>query len=603
MKTLPSILLLLSLGASGCLSDQSPVVGGTPANRCDRDADCPDGACDLSQHRCLAATTVEVFFSVTPPSGVGTARGVAAVTRPRQVRGGDAVDLALGAPHVVYGVVTVPDDTAPDGTSPGRTIAATVEFSPTDTGAVTTPVRAVANASATDLINNDPAAWSARLTEGLYDVVVRPAAELAATVPPRFEHGFEVRDQGTFQRFDIAYPTAYTRWQGTVVDRAGRPLSGLSVRAVDPSRDNATVSTVVHTASAADNAPAGSFAIDLAPGAPDAWVLRVTSDTTSRGWLTVDLPREALARMAPSGRSLRIELPSDTGLPYVDGLRPSGLSPPSGPLAACVGCVEVRGTVEGPAGELRRPLRNASVTLRADVPLTNAEPGVSAWFECRVQTDDDGAFSAALIPGAYDVVIAPMDDSSANTVVRGFRVRDDVSEQSGQVFTAAARIPVEGRALTPLGEPVRAARVIAIPFHRAYVSHPCLADASARLAAPRANRVEGVTGSDGSYRLDLDPGLYRVLVEPASRSGYPSTLSAPLCVTTAVRDFDTALDAPAEVRGTLRDAEGAVAAGATVEGILRVREPGAPGVVLPIARATSDANGAYTLLLPSSAAR
>lgn len=600
MKALTTVLFLFALSTIGCLSDQSPVVGGTPANRCNRNSDCPDGTCDLSQHRCVSVTSVEVFFSATPPSGVGSARGVATVTRPREVHSGDRIDLALSAPRTVYGLVTVPSS---DMNSSGRAISATLEFSPSGTGGITAPVRALSSSDSFQTINDMPAAWSARLTEGLYDVVVRPAAELSAVVPPRFEQGFEVRHQGIFQRFIVAYPADYTRWEGTVVDRAGRPLTGFTVRAVDPARDNTPVSTVTHTALPTDNSPVGSFAIDLAPGAPDAWVLRFTSDTSSQGWLTVDLPHSALSRMSPSGRGLRIELPSDTGLPYLEGLRPSGLPAPTGPLTACVGCVDVRGSVERAGTSSPRSLVNAMVSLRSDITLSSTDLGVTAWFEARTQTGTDGMFTASLIPGTYNVVISPMDAQTAVTVVRNFRVRDDVTAQSGQVFTASPRISLDGRALTPQGEAVRAARVTAVPFSHAYVNHPCLADPVLQLAGPRANRADTVTQSDGSYHLDLDPGLYRLLIEPTDHSGYPTTLSVPVCVTARVSNFDTTLDAPAEIRGTLRDALGAPAPGADLEGIIRVREPGALGVVIPIARTTTDSNGAYTLLLPSTAAR
>lgn len=437
-----------------------------------------------------------------------------------------------------------------------------------------------------------PYSWTATLTDGLYDVVVRPASNLASRLPPRFERGFDVRSDALVQRFDIAYPRTFSRWSGVVRDRMGRPVTGLSVRAVDPSHDAMLVSTVSST----DGDPAhgvepGTFAVDLAPGAPESWALRLSSDARAGAWLNVEIPASARAAMPP--RDMRIELSSLAGLP-VD---PTALAPENG--APCNDCVEVVATVEGDAPGGARQLRNASVTFRSPVTFTGPE-GTRAWYECRATTDAQGALRAWLIPGDYDVIVSPPASAYTTSVTRGFRVRSDAGRQSGQIFNVRPRIAVEGRAVSPMGAAIANAHVTAIPFHDAYLSHACLNDPDLRLLAPRATPAETTTGADGAYHVDVDPGLYRILVEPAERSGFPATLGPPICVASRVSNYDVALDAPVEVRGTVRDAAGESAAGATVEAVVRQREPGAAGVVVRVARATSGADGAWTMLLPSS---
>lgn len=222
------------------------------------------------------------------------------------------------------------------------------------------------------------------------------------------------------------------------------------------------------------------------------------------------------------------------------------------------------------------------------------------WFECRVVTDAEGALQAWMIPGSYDVVVTPQDGEFANTVRHGFEVRSDTRAQAGQAFSVAQRAPFDGRVLTARGNAMRGAQVTAIPFQGAYVDHPCLHQPDHDVLVPRARSVQTTTLADGSYRLDVDPGLYRVLVEPLASSGFPSTLSAPVCVTGRVTGFDVTLDAPLEVSGTVRDAAQAHASHASVEAIVRVREAGAPGVVVRVARASADDDGHYTLRLPSS---
>lgn len=591
---------------SACLGDTS-LVGPGVQNECSTDRDCAGSRCDTAQHRCLANTRSEVFFSIAPASGRGSATGIPTLTQPMTIRSGETVNVALRAPHSVYGVVTVPadpagrDPTRPDQTLEPTLIPATVEFAPAGLPGVTSPVQAVAGTTAMTALQGDRAThtWSATLAEGLFDVIVRPASTLVATVPPRFERGFEVRADGFLQRFDIAYPATYSRWSGVVRDRAGHPLPGLTVRAVDLTRDAMVVSTVATTRG--DSATAGSFAIDLAPGAPEAWTLRITSATTTRGWLSMDVSRATLAAMDPTGHDLQVVLPSDTGLPYIDGLRPTGMPAMEGPLAACVGCVDVRASVEGQsANGATRALPGASVVLRTTLPTPPSMGDARIWFECRVVTDSEGALQAWMIPGSYDVIITPQDSEFANTVRHGFEVRSDARTQAGQAFSVAPRAPFDGRVLTARGNAMRGAQVTAIPFQDAYVDHPCLHQPDHEVLAPRARSAQTTTLSDGSYRLDLDPGLYRLLVEPLASSGFPSTLSVPVCVTVRVAYFDVTLDAPLEVSGTVTDAAQARAPRASVEAIVRVREAGAPGVVVRVARASADDNGRYTLRLPSS---
>lgn len=590
LERLAPLLILLTLAGSsaGCAND-SGVVGAV-TNRCARDADCADGVCDLAQHRCVATARPEVFFALAPARGGATPARFPTLTPPRTLRSGDVLDLRFRGARTLYGTVRAPTGEG-DAT---EVIAATVEFTPSGAAGVVSPIQAVGTAALRPSLTGEsgPFSWSATLTDGLYDVVVRPASNLASRIPPRFEAGFDVRSDAPVQRFDIAYPRTFSRWSGVVRDRMGNPVPGLTVRAVDPSRDAMVVSTVSSTdGDPARNIAPGTFAVDLAPGAPETWALRVSSDGRNGAWLNVEIP--ANARAAMDARDVRIELSSLAGLP-VD---PTA-APPSN-LAPCNDCVEVSATVEGggaPGGA--RPLRNASVTFRTPVTFTGPE-GSRAWYECRATTDAQGALRAWLIPGDYDVIVSPSASAYSASVVRGFRVRSGADRQSGQIFTARPRIAVEGRAVSPMGAAIANAHVTAIPFHDAYLSHACLNDPDLRLLAPRATSSETTTGSDGAYRVEVDPGLYRILVEPAERSGFPATLGPPICVASRVSNYDVALDPPVEVHGTVRDAAGEAAPGATVEAVVRLREPGAPGVAVRVARTTSGADGAWTMLVPS----
>jgi hypothetical protein len=592
------MLLGLLLAPAACL-EGNPVVGGS-VERCTADSECPGASCDRATQRCLSRARAEVFFAVTPATGRVSADAFPTLTRPRSILADESVDLALRAPRVVYGVVTVPAD----ADAAGRYIPATLEFTPSDLAGVSPPVQAVAGTMAIPNAtrDRDSFTWSATLTEGLFDVLVRPASTLAATVPPRFERGFEVRGGAVMQRFDIAYPTTYARWAGLIETAAGQPVAGFAVRAVDPAANNRVLSTVSSTAGDGTEGSGGRFACSMAPGAPEAWTLRLSADNGAGGGLMIDIPRAALVAAAPSGRDLRVVLPELTGLTHAAAARPvvPGAPPPYGP---CVDCVDVRASVEGldPDGQ-SRSMGGATVTLRAAMRPPVGIAAATSWYESRAVTEADGSFRAWLVPGDYDVVVTPAGEAFRSAVQHGFRVRSDVTEQAGQVFTLERRPSLAGRVLGRDGLAVRGARVTAVPYHDAAPTNPCLADPDLRALASRATTTETVTSTDGSYQVDLNPGLYRLLVEPAESSGFPVTLGAPVCVARRVSNFDTTLEAPVQVRGVVRDARGMPSPLATVEALVRLREGDAPGVVLRVARATADANGNYRLLIPASAA-
>ncbi len=592
-------IALLCLAAFGpaCLDDGSPVVGGR-VEVCNADTDCMAGAtCDRTTRRCVSRARTEVFFTVAPSAA--SANAYPTLTRPRSINVDERVNLTLRAPRTVYGVVTVPD-----ATPMGRYVPATLEFTPSDLGGVSTPVQAVAGTVPEYGLatNRDLATWSATLTEGLFDVVVRPASTLAATVPPRFERGFEVRAGSLTQRFDIAYPTSYARWEGVIEGDLGQRIPGFSVRAVDPSANNRVLSTVSSTAGDGTEGSAGRFACDMAPGGPDAWTLRLSSDDGMGAGVVIDIPRASLAAAAPSGRDLRVLLSDVTGLTHASAAHTvvPGAPMPNGP---CVGCVDVRASVEAAVVEgAGRPVRGATVTLRTALTPPTGIAGATAWYESRVQTEADGTFRAWLVPGDYDVTITPPGDTLRSSVQHGFRVRADATQQAGQVFALAPRPSLAGRVLGRDGLAVRNARVTAVPYHDAAPTNPCLDEPDLRALSSRATPGYAVTGADGGYQLDLNPGLYRLLIEPAESSGFPVTLGAPVCVARRVMDFDATLEAPVQVRGTVLDANGARAPGATVEALVRLREGDARGVVLRVARATTDERGEYLLLIPASAA-
>ena len=284
-------LLLTALLALGACDVQAPVVGPMGVNRCTSDAQCLDGVCDLATHRCVADARTEVFFRIVPPSSRG-GNAIATLTAPRTIHAGQSVDLTLRAWRTVYGTVVAPREGDPMSTP--TPVPATVLFSPADAPGVVPTLEAVSQTAALSPVGNDavPHTWALALSDGTFDVVVRPTLAFRASVPPRFEPRFDVRSGSPYQRFDIVYPATYARWSGVVLGRDGTPVSGLTVRAVDPLRNGLDVSTTVSTA-----ANTGAWSIAMAPGAPQEWSLRVSAEVNAHAGLVFEVKRAACARL------------------------------------------------------------------------------------------------------------------------------------------------------------------------------------------------------------------------------------------------------------------------------------------------------------------
>jgi hypothetical protein len=584
--TVCSVVMMLGALVSSCV-DSGPVVGSGGSNHCTRNEDCREGVCEVARRRCVSNQRTEVFFVVSPHAE--QSRDLIASFMPlRAVSTGEALDLTLRQRRTLYGSVLAP---VADSPTELRPVMSSVFFTPSDNPDDAALATVVSQEGTYPALNNDTMAytWTASLPSGRYDVLVRPSQSLQAVFPPRFERDVDVRPDSPFQRFDMHYPLMYARWSGVVRNRSGEPVSGLTVRAVDPEHNNIEVSTTVRTRELTSETP-GAFSLAMAPGAPASWNLRITSSVNAHAGFVMELSRQTCARLDNTGTNIEINLPTDLGLP-VPAVRAVD--------QRCTGCVRVTASVEGLTNGMRRTLRGASVTLRMPIMPTSSLPDARAWFEDRVQTDADGTFTTWLIPGAYEVLVTPQGETFANAIRRDFRVRDDAQTQSGQVFRLDPRIPVEGRVLTMNRESLRGARVQAVPFADAYQTYPCNEGLVPIALSRVANPVDTVTTADGSYRLDLDPGVYRLAVEPPPGSGFATTLSQVLCISSRTRALDIVMDSPVEVHGTVRNPSGSASPGSTVEAVLRVREAGARGVLVRVGRVQADGLGAYSIALPA----
>ncbi len=218
--------------------------------------------------------------------------------------------------------------------------------------------------------------------------------------------------------------------------------------------------------------------------------------------------------------------------------------------------------------------RIAGVLLRFQTALAGAVGGEFT-FRREVQSDTAGVAHVRLLPGTQGQVreytvaaIPPPNSPFAVRCVRSYSVApgSPTEVSVGRSIELEPRAELTGQVLSARGEAVGGVRITAI--RRADDLAFCPAD----LATPPATVT---TESDGSYRLWLDPGRYRIEYEPP-RSSAPLAVEDEVMVTTSTRR-QVALPLGALAEGLVQSPSGAGVDGCEVrlydpvEGTLRGR--------------------------------
>jgi 5-hydroxyisourate hydrolase-like protein (transthyretin family) len=332
-----------------------------------------------------------------------------------------------------------------------------------------------------------------------------------------------------------ALPTA----RGVVRDASGEPVEDATVVTLDAEGDEVATDRT---------GPDGAFGVPVVPGAYGLEVRARGFRPWARG--VVDDPVVVGTRGADVGA---IDL---------------------------VPALAVRGRVTGPDG----------AGVRTDVVLwvPKVVSGQTRWTETeRVRTGADGRYVAAVGPGDYRVEVEGTEDllgeywddaatlASARTVTVGGA---DVTGRDA-VLAPRARPGVRGTVTSTSGAPLEDARV------------------TAQVLRDEAWDVveETSTARDGSYRLDLPAGTYRIGFEADQHRttyGPGSTTvadSTPVTVGTSAVVRDARLvPVSARVQGTVRGPSGAGVAGVEV----RVMQGGTDDLV-PVTSTRTDAAGRY----------
>jgi hypothetical protein len=530
-------------------------------NHCSTDDDCSGAAfCESGSGMCVQDGVFDytLYLQVAPvddPTGAAIAPvalgpyvavdGTLALVVPRQirvlgtVRRGDVPIAAqiTFAPHVDEGLAAAPLRPRPIST---RTIPAGAELRSVDF-ATQLPAR------------------------GSYDVTVEPLDTFRSEVPP-FHQTMTVGSSD--QALSIILPEASEERhiEGDLVDADGEPLVGFEVRAID--RTTGVAMSSIATTRATDEIP-GAFSIALS-GDAAAFDIEIRPTEERQGADLVPTYR-VQPELLIAGITGRVQLLVPT----------------------TIAAVHWAGTVEAPAERGATPVANAVLQLHAS-DVVDDTTGVVGSVDLTLTTDAEGRYDGYVLPGHYSVAITPGGDAELAVLreERDLHPLEGQTEILGHVFSMPLRTVLGGSVRAPDGMPVSDATVRAASLG---VPLEGLADP---LVAQLARSSQGLTTVTGDFRLELDVGVYDLIVEPPLGSGFAWTVELGYSIggSTAGLSDVLQIDAPVVVDADVTWLEGGEIAGAEI----RAFAVTSSGRAVQVGRATSDAAGHTRILVPAS---
>lgn len=218
-----------------------------------------------------------------------------------------------------------------------------------------------------------------------------------------------------------------------------------------------------------------------------------------------------------------------------------------------------------------------------------------------IETDEHGGFAFHLPPGKYTVRVTPIDSGLRITDIQDFEVPPMTSCYCGHTWVLEPKLSLTGAVKTPRGERFAAATVSVAPAQLAARRYW----ESTHTLPPLTPRVSTTTTTDdGHFVLLVDWGSADVVLETPSQSGFPWVVRPRVTLDGATGASSLVITNPAILSGNVRDPQGMPVADAEINAWLPVIDPNADEddtiTVVKIATTSTDANGNYTLLMPSS---
>jgi hypothetical protein len=577
--------LMASCGlAMQSATDVGPVNACTSAGECGADATCVQATCVATKYD-LQGILVTVQIPPNATFGAGMAWVVDPGLRNVQLVSQGAADTAfaqtfdvqLAKPVSIRGakVVLDPSTVAPGCSAPDSSVPANVTFFrvPHFAGFPFQPVQTVTQGSTSysfdlDLVS-DP--------DDLYDVYIepQPPAGCMISIPPYFMAGQTIDKSRTLWPL----PPIGTL-SGTIAGL--RPSDGWQLDLVEPDRG-----------------------LPISAGSVLAPSLAQTGAIVSAQVSTIDPSHWPILRLTPIDP---ITQAADTTRPTVywslQGAISGGTT--SSPVVTLqndvtTDAVNVQGQILGADGTGTA----ATLTIQSQT-LQNMDVGGNASFSIGLLPTGQipGQFTVPLPPGNYWIRAVPTADESlsvTDNMLAWPAIPGNASCVCGKTFQLAKKAPFAGTISTPSGAPLVATNLQVSPSQD--VPRSYLAQTHALGALP-ARIQSGSTDERGGFGMLLDLGVSDVTVKTDPSTKFPWLVRPRVTPAPGMAPLQLALTSPAFLSGTVVDPSGNPVANAEIDAWFEVRDPAVPsgltGTVVQIATASTDANGAYTLILPSS---
>lgn len=568
-RLLASLLACLTAGL-GCRRDEE---GGRPVvNRCAQTLECAAGErCDETLGICVSDQVLEPYsiaLRVVPSGAPGTA-GLAPLALPARLvtRSFNFGTLRLRDSALVRGRVV--DET-------GRTIEAEVAFAPNMSGYL------VGGTSTFTQPLGDEQAFTTTLDpDTAYDVQVFPLGLDSERYPPAV---FTLSTTPGVQTTTFRYP-AQVALGATLVDEEQKP---------------ADVDSKVRLRRKSDGAIASSVGRIRAGGAFELRATQAVLDTLPEHELVLSVQRRGdplLVSIAFAAERLR-----------ANGTIVMPTLPASVLFSAAVEIDELEDTI------------NADLTFVSSFPLPTEAVDVRDrdWCRLRLPGSPEGTFScsatvrasvgsdlrvmARLIPGDYQVFVAPTGEITDQLRVATAALREDIQSQpsgvqEGRVFGLARATLYTGQVVNPRGKPMPAVTITANALG---------VQRDLEQVALYNRTAQQTSDERGDFQLAVDTGYYDLVAAPPDGTGFAWVLidNRRIGGNSAMRlPLQLSPQIPVVAGGLLLTADNRPVANAQVEAfaIVPSLDPAKPGErAVRIARAVSGEDGVFSLLLPQS---
>jgi hypothetical protein len=256
-------------------------------------------------------------------------------------------------------------------------------------------------------------------------------------------------------------------------------------------------------------------------------------------------------------------------------------------------------------GQVLDPSEGTGVGARLSIQSSSLE-GVnaqSAAFSAdAVQTESTGRFSIGLPPGDYAVRVFPTADTGLSITDGTINWPTNMSAVDcvcGIPFELARRATVGGSITTSDGRVLSGATVGITPSQPPATQYL----KSTHSLGPLQPRVETTTtDASGGFSLLADLGNVDLTVQTDPATNLPWLVIPQISPVAGTTPTPLALTSPAFLTGTVKDPLGNPVANAEIDAWYPVQSVIDPmkQIVVKIATTSTDASGAYTLVLPSS---